>query len=224
MGQSLTPSTLGMLRVPDRSIGLLCREDCTPSVYIGDADVAASADLIQATGWQPQMFDSLEALADGPRTPIPSCLVFDISRHGPGELALHQRLATLRPEMPIICTTGNVDLAVVVSIMKAGAFDVLGKPILGNLLLDTIRRALQRSEVALKEEFEARRIRDRYESLSNRERQVMSLIVSGLLNKQVGGELGISEITVKAHRGRLMLKMQARSFASLVKMAAALNL
>jgi FixJ family two-component response regulator len=150
--------------------------------------------------------------------------VFDISRHSPGELALHERLRALRPEMPIICTTKNVDLAVVVSIMKAGAFDVLGKPIVGNLLLDTIHRALQRSEVALKEEFETRRIRDRYESLSNRERQVMSLIVSGLLNKQVGGELGISEITVKAHRGRLMLKMQARSFASLVKMAAALNL
>jgi FixJ family two-component response regulator len=226
MGQLLTPSTLaiGMSRLPDRSIGVLCREDCIPSVYIGDADVAASADLIRATGWQAKMFDSLEALADGPRTPIPSCLVFDISRHSPGELALHERLRALRPEMPIICTTKNVDLAVVVSIMKAGAFDVLGKPIVGNLLLDTIHRALQRSEVALKEEFETRRIRDRYESLSNRERQVMSLIVSGLLNKQVGGELGISEITVKAHRGRLMLKMQARSFASLVKMAAALNL
>lgn len=222
MGQSLMPSTLAnaLSRSRDRSL----EGDCIPTVYVGDDDVAASTDLIRTTGWQARMMDSLEALADGPRSSVPSCLVFDVSRCSPQDLALRECLAALGSEMPIICTAGNVDLAVVVSIMKAGAFDVLTKPLSADLLLDAIRRALQHSEVALKEEFEVRRIRERYESLSNRERQVMGLIVSGLLNKQVGGELGISEITVKAHRGRLMRKMQARTFASLVKMAAALKL
>ena len=217
MGHSLTPSTLAIN---------ICRspEICTPTVYVGDPDIAAAADLIQTMGWQARMLASPEALIDAPRSPIPSCLVFDVSGCGREGVALHERLAASRPEMPIICTAGDVDLATVVSIMKAGAFDILRKPIAGNLLLDTIRRALQHSEAALKDEFEVRRIRDRHESLSTRERQVMVLIVSGLLNKQVGGELGISEITVKAHRGRLMRKMQARSFASLVKMAAALKL
>ena len=217
MGHSLTPSTLAinMCRSP---------EICTPTVYVGDPDIAAAADLIQTMGWQARMLASPEALVDAPRSPIPSCLVFDVSGCGREAVALHERLASLRPEMPIICTAGDVDLATVVSIMKAGAFDILRKPIAGELLLDVIRRALQHSEAALKDEFEVRRIRDRHESLSIRERQVMALIVSGLLNKQVGGELGISEITVKAHRGRLMRKMQARSFAGLVKMGAALNL
>jgi FixJ family two-component response regulator len=215
---------MGPLRFDEHAVDLPQRGSCAATVYFGDADVTASAGLIQTNGWEARMLDSLEVLFDGSGAPIPSCLVLDVSRCSPGNLSFHRRLVALRPEMPIICTAGNVDVGLVITIMKVGVFDVLTKPIAVDLLLDSIRRALQHSDAVLKERCEIRRLEDRYASLSSRERQVMALIVSGLLNKQVGGELGISEITVKAHRGRLMRKMQARSFASLVKMAAALKL
>ncbi len=225
MGQSMSPSTLVSVisRSSDRSVEWRCNVDCIPTVYVADAD-AVCWDLMRTTGWQTQVLESLEALAQGPRAPVPSCLILDISRHGIGDFGRHECFTALRAEVPIICTAGDVDLGTVVKIVKAGAFDVLRKPIASDLLLDAVHRALHHSEVTLKEEFEVRQIRNRYASLSQRERQVMALIGSGLLNKQVGGELGISEITVKAHRGRLMRKMQARSFAGLVKMATALNL
>ena len=126
--------------------------------------------------------------------------------------------------MPIIFITGHGDVPMTVQAMKAGAVEFLTKPFNDDVLLTAIRAALERSRVALSLEAEMRVLRDRYASLSQRERQVMALVVSGLLNKQVGGELGISEITVKAHRGKVMQKMKADSLADLVKMAARLRL
>jgi FixJ family two-component response regulator len=196
-------------------------EGRTPIVYVGDADIVTRVRLIRETGWQPRLLESLEAVACSPETVSPSCVVLDISR--PGALCYHKRIVALSPEISVVCTAGDVDLALVVSFVKAGAFDVLRKPTRDDLLLDAIRRALERSEAVVERGLEIRQLRDRYSTLSLRERQVMALIVSGLLNKQVGGELGISEITVKFHRGHLMRKMQARSFASLVRMAAALD-
>ena len=201
--------------------------DVTPIVFVVDDDVSVRESvesLIRCEGWQPKTFASAQEFLDYPRVHIPNCLVLDVSLPGLNCLDLQSLVAGERNDMPIIFITGHGDVPMTVQAMKAGAVEFLTKPFNDDVLLAAIRAALERSRVALSIEAEMRVLRDRYASLSQRERQVMVLVVSGLLNKQVGGELGISEITVKAHRGKVMQKMKADSVADLVRMAARLRL
>ena len=198
----------------------------TPIVFVVDDDVSVRESLellIRCEGWQPETFASAQEFLDYPRVLIPNCLVLDVSLPGLNGLDLQRLVADERTDMPIIFITGYGDVPMTVQAMKAGAVEFLTKPFNDDVLLSAIRAALERSRVALSLEAEMRVLRDRYASLSQRERQVMALVVSGLLNKQVGGELGISEITVKAHRGKVMQKMKADSLADLVKMATRLR-
>lgn len=199
----------------------------TPIVFVVDDDISVRESLqslIQCEGWHPETFASAQEFLDKPRVLVPSCLVLDVSLPGLNGLDLQKRVAVERSDMPIIFITGYGDVPTTVQAMKAGAVEFLTKPFSDDALLNAIRQAVERSRVALGYEAEMQALRDSYASLTHRERQVMALVVSGLLNKQVGGELGISEITVKAHRGRVMQKMKADSFADLVKMAARLGL
>ncbi|MGD0211883.1 MAG: response regulator [Terriglobales bacterium] len=198
-----------------------------PVVFVVDDDVSVRESLellIRTEGWQPQTFASAQEFLDHPRVPVPSCLVLDFSLPGLTGLDVQKRVADERNDMPIIFITGYGNVPITVQAMKAGAVEFLTKPFSDDVLLSAIRGALERSRVALSQEAEMRALRDRFTSLSQREREVMALVVSGLLNKQVGGELGISEITVKAHRGKVMQKMKADSLPDLVKMAAKLRL
>jgi FixJ family two-component response regulator len=199
----------------------------TPIVFVVDDDISVRESLqllIQCEGWHPETFASAQEFLDRPRSLVPSCLVLDVSLPGLNGLDLQKRVAVERPDMPIIFITGYGDVPTTVRAMKAGAVEFLTKPFSDDALLDAIRQSVERSRVALGYEAEMQGLRSRYESLTHRERQVMALVVSGLLNKQVGGELGISEITVKAHRGKVMQKMKADSLAELVKIAARLQL
>jgi FixJ family two-component response regulator len=198
----------------------------TPIVFVVDDDVSVRESLeslIRCEGWQPETFASAQEFLEYPRVLVPNCLVLDVSLPGLNGLDLQQLVAGDRTDMPIIFITGHGDVPMTVQAMKAGAVEFLTKPFNDDVLLTAIRAALERSRVALSLEAEMRVLWDCYASLTQRERQVMALVVSGLLNKQVGGELGISEITVKAHRGKVMQKMKADSLADLVKMAARLR-
>jgi FixJ family two-component response regulator len=198
-----------------------------PIVFVVDDDISVRESLellIRSEGWQPETFESAQEFLAHPRALVPSCLVLDFSLPGLNGLELQKRVAVERTDMPIIFITGFGDVPMTVQAMKAGAAEFLTKPFGDDVLVSAIRNAIERSKTALGHEAEMQALRDRYESLTPREREVMALVASGLLNKQVGGELGISEITVKAHRGQVMQKMKADSFADLVKKAARLGL
>jgi FixJ family two-component response regulator len=199
----------------------------TPIVFVVDDDISVRESLellIRCEGWQPETFASAREFLDRPRPLVPSCLVLDVSLPGLNGLDLQHRVAADRTDMPIIFITGYGNVPMTVQAMKAGAVEFLTKPFSDEVLLNAIRQALARSPLLLGREAEMQALRDRYLSLTPRERQVMTLVVTGLLNKQVGGELGISEVTVKAHRGKVMQKMKADSLPDLVKMATRLGL
>jgi FixJ family two-component response regulator len=197
----------------------------TPVVVVVDDDVSVRESLellILTAGWKPETFASAEDFLHRSRSDGPSCLVLDVSLPNLSGLDLQKRIID-RTDMPIIFITGYGDVPTTVRAMKAGAAEFLTKPFSDDVLLTAIRQAIERSRAALAREADLRTLRASYASLTPREREVMALVVSGLLNKQVAAELGISEITVKAHRGRVKRKMQVDSLAVLVRVAAALD-
>src|SRR6185437_12298993 len=217
-----TMSLAGTLR---RDVGSLSMAIAKPIVFVVDDDAYVRESLetlIQDEGWRSETFATAQEFLDHPRPFTPSCLVLDFSLPGLNGLELQKRVAE-RTDMPIIFITGHGDVPMSVGAMKAGAVEFLTKPFNDKVLLTAIRQALERSRVTLAREVEMQELRDHYASLTPRERDVMKLVVSGLLNKQVAGELGIAESTVKAHRGQVMQKMKANSVADLVKMTARLH-
>jgi FixJ family two-component response regulator len=197
----------------------------TPVVFVVDDDISVRESLellLRSAGWQTETFASAQEFLARPRIDVPTCLVLDVTLPDLNGLDLQKRVID-RTDMPIIFITGHGDIPTSVRAMKAGAVEFLTKPFGDDVLLDAIRNAIERSQAALCQEAESRAIRQRYLALSAREREVMALVVSGLLNKQVAAELGISEITVKAHRGQVMRKMNADSLADLVRLAATLH-
>jgi FixJ family two-component response regulator len=196
-----------------------------PVVFVVDDDVSVRESLellILSGGWQPEIFASAEDFLARSRTDVPTCLVLDVALPSLNGLDLQKRIVD-RTDMPIIFITGYGDVPTTVQAMKAGAVEFLTKPFGDDVLLNAIRQALERSRIALAREAKLRALRDCHASLTPRERETMALVVSGLLNKQIAARLGISEITVKAHRGRVMRKMRVDSLAELVRVAAALD-
>ena len=218
------PSTVSSSSAPRRAEAIPI-QDVQGIVFVVDDDISvreALQPLLADAGWHPQMFESAQGFLDQPRATGPSCLVLDVTLPGLTGLELQKQLAD-RSDMPIIFITGYGDVPMSVQAMKAGAVEFLTKPFDDDVLLEAIGGAIDRSRVALQHESGMRGLRECYASLTPREREVMVLVVAGLLNKQVGGELGISEITVKAHRGQVMRKMKADSLPDLVTMAARLG-
>ena len=197
-----------------------------PVVFIVDDDISFSAFLrsvVESAGWRSETFASAGEFLSRPRTLVPSCLVLDVGLPDINGLDVQQRIVD-RNDLPIIFVTGHADVPMTVRAMKAGAAEFLIKPCRSDVVLKAIDNAVEKSTAALSLEAEVQPLRGRYAELSSREREVMALVVAGRLNKQVGGELGISEITVKGHRGNVMRKMNARSLPDLVTMAALLGL
>lgn len=201
--------------------------ESAPIVYVVDDDCSvrkALELLIDSAGLRPVTFASAQEFLASPRVLAPSCLVLDVTLPDINGLELQARVASDRANMPIIFITGYGDVPMTVRAMKAGALEFLTKPFDHDVLLGAIRHAIERSRDALSREAEIQTLCDRYQLLSRREREVMALVVSGLLNKQVASELRISEITVKAHRGKVMRKLQARSLAELINIAGRLGI
>jgi len=199
----------------------------TPIVFVVDDDVSVRESLellITDAGWRAELCASSQEFLNRPRPPSPCCLVLDVSLPDLSGLELQKRIGAQRTQMPIIFLTGHGDIPMSVEAMKGGAVEFLTKPVTPAILLAAIEHALLRSRDGMEEDARLLALRDRYVALSARERQVMELVVRGRLNKQVGGELGIEEITVKAHRGRVMKKMGARSLPELVIIASRLGL
>lgn len=191
-----------------------------PIVFVVDDDVSVRESLellIQFAGWQAETFTSAQEFLARPRVQTPSCLVLDVSLPDLNGLELQKLIASERNEMPIIFITGHGDVPMTVQAMKGGAFEFLTKPFADEVLLSAIRHAIKRSAAVLDDQAEISALRNNYESLTPREQEVMRLVVAGMLNKQIGLKLEISEITVKAHRGKMMHKMKADSVADLVK-------
>jgi FixJ family two-component response regulator len=205
---------------------VVTKPDDKPIVFVVDDDLSVRESLellIESEGWQPEIFVSARDFLLRARPTGPCCLILDVNLPELNGLELQKQL-TERKDMPIIFISGYADVPMSVQAMKAGAVEFLTKPLQHDVLATAICGAIERSREALRLGSEMQGLRERYESLSLREREVMALVVSGLLNKQVGGELGISEITVKAHRGQVMRKMMAGSLADLVTIAARLEL
>ena len=197
----------------------------SPIVFVVDDDISVRESieaLIDSEGWRAQTFASAREFLSHPRIRAPSCLILDVNLPDLNGLDLQARIAGDRVETPIIFITGYGDIPMTVKAMKAGAVEFLTKPFDEDSLLGAVRQAIDRSQAALRDDAELQALLDCHASLSRREHEVMALVVTGLLNKQVGFELGISEITVKAHRGRVMEKMKAGSLAELVTMNARL--
>ena len=198
-----------------------------PIVFVVDDDVSVRESLellIQFAGWQAETFTSAQEFLARPRVQTPSCLVLDVSLPDLNGLELQKLIASERNEMPIIFITGHGDVPMTVQAMKGGAFEFLTKPFADEVLLSAIRHAIKRSAAVLGDQAEISALRNNYESLTPREQEVMRLVVAGMMNKQIGLKLEISEITVKAHRGKVMQKMKADSVADLVKTAVTLGL
>jgi FixJ family two-component response regulator len=209
--------------IADRQSGA---PELTPFVFVVDDDISVRESLealIGTQGWRAECFASARDFLARPRVEAPSCLILDVNLPDLNGLDLQSQIAADRLEMPIIFITGFGDIPMTVRAMKAGAVEFLTKPFAVDALIGAIRNAIDHSTAKLREEAKLQALRDCYASLSPREREVMALVVAGRLNKQVGGELGISEITVKAHRGQVMEKMMANSFADLVRMSVALG-
>jgi FixJ family two-component response regulator len=198
-----------------------------PVVFVVDDDISVRESLellIQSAGCEVELFACAQEFLARRQTSAPSCLILDVNLPDLNGLELQRRIAADQIEMPVIFITGYGDVPMTVRAMKAGAVEFLTKPFGDEVLLNAIRSAIERSQAALDAEADMRMLRSRYASLSHREQQVMGFVISGLLNKQIGGELAISEITVKAHRGHVMRKMKANSLADLVRMAEGLHL
>ena len=222
----MTSQCAERLQVLEQQGGPTAVSNPAPIVFVVDDDVSVRESLealISTEGWAVECFPSAQDFLARSRARTPSCLILDVSLPDLNGLDLQRQIAVDRLDMPIIFITGYGDIPMTVQAMKAGAVEFLTKPFEQDALIGAIRDAIGRSEAALHEEAARQALRDRYAALSRREREVMALVVAGRLNKQVGGELGISEITVKAHRGRVMEKMKARSFADLVNMSARLG-
>jgi len=217
---------MGAAGVQPRLQGPIPSSRTAPVVFVVDDDISVRESLellIRQESLSVEAFASAQEFLVHPRPRRPSCLILDISLPGLSGLDLQKRIAVERPDMPIIFITGYGDVPKTVQAMKAGAVEFLPKPLTDSVVLNAVRNALERSRTILAHEDEIRDLQARYTVLTPREREVMHLVASGLPNKIVGSELGISEITVKAHRGRVMEKMKAQSLADLVKMASRLR-